>query len=70
MDAFPVDVSDTLGAGDVLHGALAVALARGMPHHDAFRYASAAAALKCTQSGGARAAPTHVALRDFMKGLP
>ena len=32
MDAFPVDVSDTLGAGDVLHGALAVALARGMPH--------------------------------------
>ena len=70
MAAFPVDVRDTLGAGDVFHGALAVALARGMPVHGAFRYASAAAALKCTQPGGARAAPTHIALSEFMKGLP
>jgi sulfofructose kinase len=61
----------TLGAqGVVFHGALAVALARGMPDHAAFRYASAAAALKCTQSGGARGAPTHKALNEFMKGLP
>ena len=70
LPAFAVQVQDTLGAGDVLHGALAVALARGMPAHGAFRYASAAAALKCTQFGGARSAPTDTALNEFLKGVP
>ena len=70
MAACPVHVLDTLGAGDVFHGALVVALARGMADQAAFRYASAAAALKCTRFGGARNAPTHDALNDFLKGLP
>ncbi|HEX6340479.1 PfkB family carbohydrate kinase [Umezawaea sp.] len=42
----PVDVRDTNGAGDVWHGALAVALARQDPVADAIGYANAVAAVR------------------------
>ena len=58
IDAFPVDALDTTGAGDVFHGAFALALAEGADHATAFRFASAAAALKCTRPG-ARAGIPH-----------
>ena len=48
---------DTLAAGDVFHGAFAVALAEGMPIEDVFRFASAAAAIKCQRFGGRLGAP-------------
>ena len=48
----PVEAVDTLGAGDVFHGALACALAEGMADAAALRFANAAAALKCTRPGG------------------
>ena len=58
MPAFRVgSVIDTLGAGDVFHGALGVALARGDEDEAALRFASVAAALKCTGAGGIAAAP-------------
>ncbi|HEV8058911.1 MAG TPA: PfkB family carbohydrate kinase, partial [Gemmataceae bacterium] len=44
--AFPVDVQDSTGCGDVFHGAYAVGLARGTPLPERIRFASAAAALK------------------------
>jgi sulfofructose kinase len=47
VDAFDVVAVDTNGAGDVFHGAFALALAEGGGLDDAFRFASAAAALKC-----------------------
>lgn len=50
--AFEVEVKDTTGAGDVFHGALAWAIARRATPAEAVRWASAAAALKCTQPGG------------------
>lgn len=55
--AFPVKAVDTLGAGDVFHGALAVAAAEGMDLAAAARFASAAAALKVTRFGGRAGAP-------------
>lgn len=55
--AFPVHTVDTLGAGDVFHGALALAITEGQAIREALRFASAAAALKCTRFGGAFAAP-------------
>jgi sulfofructose kinase len=55
--AFPVEAVDTLGAGDIFHGAFALAIAEGMELRQALRFASAAAALKCTRYGGAFAAP-------------
>lgn len=57
MPTFPVHTVDTLGAGDVFHGAFALAVAEGSRIADAMRFASAAAALKCTRFGGAFAAP-------------
>lgn len=59
MPTFPVHTVDTLGAGDVFHGAFALAIAEGERIEDAMRFASAAAALKCTRFGGAFAAPTR-----------
>jgi sulfofructose kinase len=55
--AFPVHTVDTLGAGDVFHGAFALAITEGQDLREALRFASAAAALKCTRFGGAFAAP-------------
>jgi hypothetical protein len=46
--AFTVEAADTLAAGDVFHAAFALALAEGRPESEAIRFASAAAALKCT----------------------
>lgn len=50
--AFEVQVVDTTGCGDVFHGAYAAALARGDDIERAIVLASAAAALKATNSGG------------------
>ena len=55
--AFPVHTVDTLGAGDVFHGAFALAITEKQELREALRFASAAAALKCTRFGGAFASP-------------
>ena len=55
--AFPVHTVDTLGAGDIFHGAFALAITEKQDLRAALRFASAAAALKCTRLGGAFAAP-------------
>ena len=50
---------DTNGAGDVFHGAYALALGRGLTWMNAARYASAAATLRCSKAGGWQQLPTH-----------
>jgi sulfofructose kinase len=55
--AFAVRTVDTLGAGDVFHGAFALAITEKQDVLGALRFASAAAALKCTRYGGAFACP-------------
>ena len=47
LPAFRVEVRDSTGAGDVMHGALLLALAERRPPEDALRFAMAAAALAC-----------------------
>lgn len=59
LPAFEVEVVDTLGAGDVFHGACALALAEGQEVRDAMRFAAAAAALKCTRFGGRAGTPAR-----------
>jgi len=54
-----VEAVDTLAAGDVFHGAYALALAEGRGIRDAARFASCAAAIKCTRAGGRDGAPTR-----------
>jgi sulfofructose kinase len=48
---------DTLGAGDVWHGAFTLALAEGQALAPAIAFANLAAAIKCTRPGGGAGAP-------------
>jgi sulfofructose kinase len=64
--AFPVHTVDTLGAGDVFHGAFALAITEGQELEAALYFASAAAALKCTRFGGAFAAPQRAEVEALL----
>ena len=64
--AFPVHTVDTLGAGDVFHGAFALAITESQDTPSALRFASAAAALKCTRFGGAFAAPQRAEVEQLL----
>ena len=54
-----IKVVDTLSAGDVFHGAFALALLEGKDVENAARFACAAASLKCTRFGGRLGCPTR-----------
>jgi sugar/nucleoside kinase (ribokinase family) len=68
--AFPVHTVDTLGAGDVFHGAFALAITEQQDLRQALRFASAAAALKCTRFGGAFAAPQRAEVEALLSQDP
>jgi sulfofructose kinase len=59
VPALPVNAVDTNAAGDIFHGAYVVAIVEGMEPAEAVRFASAAAAIKCTRYGGRTGAPTR-----------
>ena len=65
--AFPVEAVDTLGAGDVFHGAFALRFAEGNGVREALRFAAAAAALKCARHGGGLAAPQRIEVEWFLR---
>lgn len=66
--AFDVEAVDTLGAGDVFHGALALGLAERRPIEEVIRRASAVAALKCTRFGGRAGIPCAEEVDSFLAG--
>ena len=59
-EAFGVDAVDTLGAGDVYHGAFALGVARGLDIRDIVVRSAAAAAVKCARGGGREGFPSEV----------
>ncbi len=67
VPSYSVRVVDTLGAGDVWHGAFALALAEGQAELDAVAFANAVAAIKCTRSGGRAGTPTRSEVTEFLK---
>jgi sulfofructose kinase len=67
VPAFPVQAVDTLGAGDVWHGAFALRLAEGAEETEAIRFANAAAALKCARPWGREGCPTRNETEAFLK---
>jgi sulfofructose kinase len=67
MPAFKVNAIDTLGAGDVFHGAFTFRLVETGDVVDSMRFASAAAAIKCTRFGGLMGAATRGEVDDFLK---
>ncbi|MDE3164794.1 MAG: hypothetical protein KGN36_03235 [Acidobacteriota bacterium] len=64
--AHRVPAVDTLGAGDVFHGALALALAEGRGIPGAVAFANAAAAIKVTRFGGRAGAPSRQEVESLM----
>jgi len=60
-----IDAVDTLGAGDVFHGAYALAVAEGRDIAAAARIATLAAAIKCTRRGGRAGSPTRAELASY-----
>ncbi len=65
--AFPVTVVDTVGAGDVFHGAYAFGLAKGWTTPQCAEFASAVAAIKCTRVGGRTGIPTLPQTLAFLR---
>ncbi|MBU3649378.1 MAG: sugar kinase [Limnohabitans sp.] len=63
-----VEAVDTNGAGDVFHGAYALALGQGADWMEAARYGSAAAAAKCQLGTGWACLPTHEQAMALRKG--
>lgn len=59
MPAPTVVAIDTLAAGDVFHGAFALGLTEGWRMTEIIRFASSAAAIKCTRFGGRLGCPTR-----------
>ncbi|MCY0092537.1 PfkB family carbohydrate kinase [Hoeflea ulvae] len=65
--AFVIAPVDTLGAGDVWHGAFALLLGEGASPPEAIRFANAVAALKCQRTNGRAGYPTRAETEDFLK---
>ena len=67
LPAYEVFTKESVGAGDVFHGAFAFAIAGRQDVAAALRFASAAAALKCAGSGGRRSFPDLAAVADLLE---
>jgi sulfofructose kinase len=67
QDSFSVRSKDTTGAGDVYHGGYIYGLLKGWNMADCMNFASAAAALKCTNGQGWRGISQLDAVKDLMK---
>lgn len=67
--ACDVVVVDTTGAGDVFHGAYALAISEGQTVKQAMAFASAVSALKCTKKGSRVGIPTREETDAFLEEM-
>lgn len=65
--AFPVNVVDSNGAGDVFHGAFAFAQVMEFDYYKSCVFSSATSALKCTKLGARSGAPTYNEVIEFLR---
>ena len=68
--SFHVEPVDTVAAGDAFNGALAVALAEGLPFGKAIRWGLAAGALAVTKAGAQPSMPTRAEVMGMLRGSP
>lgn len=69
--SYEVEAVDTTGAGDVLHGAFAVACLRGLSLEEAIDFSQAVAAMKCRAMGGRPGIPSSLEEVDrFRRATP
>lgn len=66
-NSYQVEVKDSNGCGDTFHGAFVAGKIHGLSNDDACRYASAAAAIKCTRLGARYGMPNDGECRAFLK---
>ena len=66
-ESYKVQAIDTNGCGDTFHGAFAAGKIYGLSNDDACKYASAAAAIKCTRLGARYAMATDQECRAFLR---
>ena len=68
IPAFPVDVVDSCGAGDVFHGAFVAGYLRGCGDFAACaEFASAVSAMKCTHFGARDGVPSYEDAQAFLR---
>lgn len=67
LPAFKVPVKDTVGAGDVFHGAFVYGLCQNWGFEETAEFASAVSAIKCTRIGGRAGIPTKEMVFEFIK---
>lgn len=65
--AYAVEVVDTTGAGDVFHGAYALAIGAGLEVRAAMAFSAATAAMKCRHAGGRNGIPGINECLAFMR---
>lgn len=70
QSAFPTDVVDTTGAGDVYHGAYIYGMLKGWDMARCMRFASATSALKCKAVGARAGIPTLSEVTRFLETNP
>ncbi|QIO34920.1 sugar kinase [Bradyrhizobium sp. 1(2017)] len=68
--AYAVEVVDTTGAGDVFHGAYALAIGVGLDVRAAMAFSAATAAMKCRHAGGRNGIPDINECLAFMRTTP
>ncbi len=66
VPAYPVKAIDTVAAGDIFCGTLAMACAEGRNLEEAVRFASAAAAISVTRAGAQESAPKRGEIEGLM----
>ena len=70
LAAHRIVARDTLAAGDVFHGAFALALAEGQAAEAALVFANAAAAVKCSRPGGRLGIPERAEVERLLATAP
>ncbi len=67
LPAYRVEVVDTVGAGDVYHGAFLAGLLKGWTVEKTAQFSSAVSAIKCTRIGGRAAIPDLETAEHFIE---
>ncbi len=65
--AYPVEVKDSNGAGDVFHGAFAFAVTEGYPYEKCAHFSSAVSAIKCMGIGARESVPSLEFVKDYLQ---
>lgn len=67
LKTYPVEVVDTVGAGDVFHGAFLAGLLQNWSIQDCADFSNAVSSIKCTRPGGRSGIADMKTVQKFMK---